>query len=287
MTPNTTHVGWAPGKLILSGEHAVVYGEPAIAVPSSLGVTITLEEHDGPLLLPDLDPRLTEAWRKLLPEFGYHLTITTDLPIGCGMGSSAAISIATLRALAAAQDIPPSFSWLFEQGFIMERIFHGTPSGLDHAVSALQNPLLYRKEGPEFHPLQLRELQLLVIHSNEPKQTIEMVKHVRTQYPNNRSIIQDIGAITTEIANSPHMSLSELGSLLTANHSLLKRLGVSTPTLDLLVETACTHGAYGAKLAGAGGGGICFALVDNSEPIQSIIHKMGYESFSMTTTERP
>ena len=114
-----------------------------------------------------------------------------------------------------------------------------------------------------------------------------MVQHVRSQYPSNRSIIQDIGAITTEIAKSPQMSLSALGTLLTANHSLLQRLGVSTPTLDRIVETACAHGAYGAKLAGAGGGGICFALVDNSEPIQSIVRKMGYESFSMTTTERP
>ena len=281
------HFGWAPGKLILSGEHAVVYGEPAIAVPSSLGVGITLEEQDTPLVLPNIDSRLTAAWKEILPPHGYKLSIVSDLPIGCGMGSSAAISIATLRALAATKNFQPSFDWLFEQGFVMERIFHGTPSGLDHAVSAMQQALLYRKEGPVFHTLHLQDLQLLVIHSKEPKRTIEMVQHVRTQYPHNQSIIKDIGAITAEIAKAPDMSLKNLGKLITQNHILLQRLGVSTPTLDKLVEMACANGAYGAKLAGAGGGGICFALVDNSEPIQSIAAKMGYESFSMTTKERP
>lgn len=281
---NISYRGWSSGKLILSGEHSVVYGFPAIAVPVSLGVAVTLTEIDGPLQLPDIDARLADAWRILLPSKGLKLTVESNLPIGAGMGSSAALSIATIRALCKRNGKEPNFSWLYEQGFIMERIFHGTPSGLDHAVCALQRPIRFIKEGPCIDTIQLPPSTIVVMNSHEPKRTKEMVARVRDNWTQNKSIIDRMGALTQSIIDNPSCTQEWLGNTLTKNHHLLCKLGVSTPTLDKLVDTALEHGAYGAKLAGAGGGGIAFALVDNPAPIQSTIQKMGYECFCIQTS---
>ena len=277
-------LGWSCGKLILSGEHAVVYNHPAIAVPVSLGIQVTLTECHGSLQLPEIDIRLTKAWKKILPPDGIRVEVESNLPIGAGMGSSAALSIATLRALAQWEDVKPTFSWLYEKGFIMERMFHGTPSGIDHAVCALQKPIQFFKEGPSISEALLPPCTIVVMNTLEPKKTKEMVTHVRNNLDKNEAILQKIGTLTQSIIDNPNCDLSWLGTKLTENHALLSSLGVSTPSLDTLVQTAIDHGAYGAKLAGAGGGGIAFALVDNPVPIQSAIKKMGYECFCVHTS---
>lgn len=278
-----TSTGWSCGKLIFSGEHSVVYNHPAIAVPVSLGIRVTLTESDGPLVLPNIDNRLTKAWQAVLPKEGLTVAVDSNLPIGAGMGSSAALSIATLRALAQWNGIKPSFSWLYEKGFLMEKMFHGTPSGLDHAVCALQKPIYFLKEGPSIAEISLPPCTIVVMNSLEPKKTKAMVTHVRENLSRNETILNAIGTLTQSIIDTPDCDLPWLGHRLSENHQLLSNLGVSTPTLDTLVDTAIAHGAYGAKLAGAGGGGIAFALVDNPEPIQSAIEKMGYECFCLHT----
>ena len=283
MTPKRAS-GWSCGKLILSGEHSVVYNHPAIAVPVSLGVRVTLSKHNGPIELPEIDQRLTQAWKKVLPKEGVRVSVESDLPIGAGMGSSAALSIATLRALAKTYGHEATFDWLYEQGFVMERVFHGTPSGLDHAVCALQKPIRFVREGPSICEIALPQCTMVVMNSQEPKKTKEMVSKVRDNLSKNETILNQIGTLTQSIVDTPQCSLSWLGKKLTENHHLLCELGVSTPTLDMLVETAISHGAFGAKLAGAGGGGIAFALVDNPVPIQSVIEKMGYECFCLHTS---
>ena len=276
----TRFQGYAPGKLILSGEHSVVYDQPAIAVPLSLGVHVTLETITGALSVPDLDPRLTQAWQSVLPP-GLKVSMEASLPIGCGLGSSAAISIATLRALAAFQDRDPSFTWLFKEGFALERIFHGTPSGLDHAVCALEESICYSKKESAFDPIALPEMELVVINSNEPKQTKKMVAKVRANWPHNRVLIEDIGHCTRSIIGQK--DLKEIGRLLSINHQLLQKLGVSTSKLDHLVTLCMEQGAYGAKLTGAGGGGIMFALVEKSYAFLSTIKNLGYEGFAVHT----
>ena len=281
------HIGWSPGKLILSGEHAVVYGYPAIALPISLGIRIVLTEIDPneQTQFPPVDNRLRTAWKKILPLKGIRVDMENDLPLGAGLGSSAAIGIATLRALASYQKIEPSFSWLFEQGFRFEKEFHGNPSGLDHAVCAAQKALYFRKEGPFLQEINFPSLAIVIMHSAEPKQTKTMVDSVRSQWPANANLLREIGSITEELANMNPLAMSAIGEKLTKNHCLLQSLGVSTPTLDKLVETAIQAGAFGAKLAGAGGGGIAFAIAENPHVIQSAIQNLGYECFCLHTHE--
>ena len=281
---NKISTGWSCGKLIFSGEHSVVYNHPAIAVPVSLGIRVTLTESDGPLVIPNIDDRLTKAWQTVLPKEGLTVSVESNLPIGAGMGSSAALSIATLRALAQRDGVEATFAWLYEKGFVMEKMFHGTPSGLDHAVCALQKPICFLKEGPSIAEINLPPCTIVVMNSLEPKKTKAMVSHVRENFNRNETILNTIGALTQSIIDNPDCDLSWLGQKVTENHQLLSKLGVSTPTLDNLVDTAIAHGAYGAKLAGAGGGGIALALVDNPDPIQSAIEKMGYECFCLHTS---
>ncbi len=143
MTParrQAVATGSAPGKVILSGEHAVVYGYPCIATALSLRTTVRLYERPGSTGLADssgADPRLQKALAAVLPPDGLGVEIDSTLPIGRGLGSSAALSVALVRARAAWENRTLDFEATHRQGFVVERLFHGSPSGVDHAVSAL------------------------------------------------------------------------------------------------------------------------------------------------------
>lgn len=256
-----TYRGYAPGKLILVGEHAVVYGHRAIALAVSRGTTVEIRERSGPSGIESSlirDDRLWPALTTLIPEFGIGVTITSDLPVGCGMGSSAALAVATVRALAAREGREAGFEEIYERAFAVERIFHGTPSGIDHAVSALGGAVLYRKgEAPERLDLPT-PLRLVVANTGAPGNTLEMVAGVRARNP--RADLRRIGALV-EMTAAHLLRGDDVGPLLTENHRLLRAIGVSTPALDEVCLAMRSAGASGAKLAGAGGGGVAIAAV--------------------------
>lgn len=259
-------IGQAPGKLILCGEHAVVEGHAAIAAALPRMTTVTLAERPGPsTLCSDLcDARLWPALLTVVPSDGVEVTIRSELPVGCGLGSSAALAIATLRALAAREGRAATFAELHERGFLIERAFHGNPSGVDHAVSAIGGLVRYLRTpaGPEITPLSLAApLTLVVVNTGAPAfTTAEMVEHVR-QRGSHRELAA-IGAIVDELtqALTTPASPGQIGSLLSENHAILRAIGVSTPALDHACEALLAGGALGAKLAGAGGGGVAFGL---------------------------
>lgn len=261
MTVGATYRGYAPGKLILVGEHAVVYGHRAIALAVSRGTTVEIRERSGPSGIESSlirDDRLWPALTTLIPEFGIGVTITSDLPVGCGMGSSAALAVATVRALAAREGREAGFEEIYERAFAVERIFHGTPSGIDHAVSALGGAVLYRKgEAPERLDLPT-PLRLVVANTGAPGNTLEMVAGVRARNP--RADLRRIGALV-EMTAAHLLRGDDVGPLLTENHRLLRAIGVSTPALDEVCLAMRSAGASGAKLAGAGGGGVAIAAV--------------------------
>ncbi len=292
---------FAPGKLILSGEHAVVYGHRAVAAAVSLGTTVTLNDRPGPSSIDEStinDVRLWPALATLVPAEGVGVSIASTLPVGCGMGSSAALAVALVRALAARERRTADFEECFARGFDVERAFHGTPSGVDHAVSAKGGVVLYRRtppagtpgpsvgagqpEGPALAPLRLPSpLRLVVVDTGTPGDTAAMVAGVRAR--GQRAVIDAIGAVTERVAVALAAG-EEVGPLLDRNHALLHELGVSTPALDAAVHTLREAGARGAKLAGAGGGGVAFGVVDDAAELRALraAEARGWRAFAVT-----
>ncbi len=291
----------APGKFILFGEHAVVYGEPALAFPVTTVQAratvsalikgnpgeIYIEAPDISLSAPvlDLDPDhpLRAAVYAVLGEKApgknpaCKIQISSTIPPASGLGSSAAVSVAIIRALSAFLGQRLSDKQVSQLAFQVEKIHHGTPSGIDNTIIAYQEPIYYLK-GEPFQFLSINKpFLILIADSGSPGQTREAVLQVRQYRINDPerydSIFKSIGNISKEAkelitTGSP----VELGPLMDENHSLLQELEVSSPDLDRLVNAAREAGALGAKMSGGGLGGNIIVLVD--EGVDQVIEAL-------------
>lgn len=284
----------APAKIILLGEHAVVYGQPAIALPVSdvrARAAITANPLGKPeeieiiskrvhlrTFLSDLTPdhalpRLFDRFRlecgiPKLPAMA--ITISSDIPIAAGMGSGAAVSVALLKALGLFVGVTFSISQLASMAFESEKAYHGNPSGIDNTVIAYESPIFFKRDEPVNFFSILSEFTLVIANSGIPAKTIETVSAVRKRYEENPQVIaalhEQIGKLVEKARQYlEYGALTKLGETCNQNHSLLQELGVSTPLLDELVTAARLAGAYGAKLTGGGGGGNIIALVDENK----------------------
>jgi len=248
------------GKLILVGEHAVVHGQPAIAFAVDLRTRVRLRRVDGDTVqIPGDDPRLHRALAAALPG-GLSVELDSEVPIGRGMGSSAALAVAAVRALADLEARSLDNDELHARAMLIEQVFHGNPSGLDVAISSRGGVLAYRR-GP---PPTLEELEpptwsAVVLDSGSSGDTADQVAGVAARRPGVDPTLEAIGELVVQARSVLH-DAHALGPLLTRNHALLRTLGVSTPELDDLVALALEAGACGAKLSGAGGGGVVLAL---------------------------
>jgi hydroxymethylglutaryl-CoA reductase len=310
--------GYAPGKLILFGEHAVVYGQPAIAATLDRGIRVAVTARageDGPILKshggglpararPDPEGEGPERLRKALSvlvelcgERTRSLVFSVDgaIPAGAGLGSSAALAVAMIRGVhrffgdGEAAELPTDA--LIERAFALERVFHGNPSGVDHSVIARGGCFLYRKEPASalgtVEPVQLqRRLRVAVAIAGAHAGTAHAVGALRERarrHPEEyRRIYEGIGALAT--AARGHLEAGELGAvgeLMDLNQGYLNALGVSTPAIEALCAIARDRGALGAKLSGAGGGGAVLALVDDDPtPVVRAFEAAGYQAFA-------
>jgi mevalonate kinase len=279
----------APGKVILFGEHAVVYGRPAIAAPISqirATATVSPAAHDGVRLeAPDLGRslwlheaaadhplaaavRLVEAWGER-PLNGLTLTAASQIPIASGLGSGAAISAAIIRALADHLDLPLSLSRLSALTYEVEKIHHGAPSGIDNTVVAYEQPVYFVRRRPEnlIEPFRVAApLRLLVADTGLASSTKVVVGDVRRQWQEEPERFERIFAGCGRIAMAARRAIERgdvkrLGRLMNQNQALLVEMTVSAPALDRLAAAATAAGALGAKLSGAGRGGNMIALV--------------------------
>ena len=291
-SPPEAWVGTAPGKVILLGEHAVVYGEPAIAVPVSqvraratltplpAGRGLTLVAADlgrrYPLAqAPDDDPlalivRLTlEHFRAREPDA--LLTVTSSIPIAGGLGSGAAVSAAIVRALAGflGETVGPTV--VSRLVYEVEKLHHGTPSGIDNTVIAYEMPVYFVRQPqgpPRIEPFTVaRPFRLLIADSGIASPTREVVGDVRRAWEANRERYDLLfGAIGWMVEKARQAiaqgELAALGLLMGGNQQLLREMGVSHPRLEALIRAAKEAGALGVKLSGAGRGGNVIALVD-------------------------
>jgi mevalonate kinase len=200
------------------------------------------------------------------PSAALLVRLDSTLPVAAGLGSSAAISVALLRGLAAHLGIDLTYPHLSELAFELEKFFHGTPSGIDSSVIALGRPVYFvRGQPPE--PLQpARPLQLVIADSRQPSDTAQVVAEVRAAREQDplryQRLFEEIGQIAARARQQIEGNGESLGALMDENHARLADLGVSSDRLDDLVAAARKAGAQGAKLSGAGRGGNVIALVE-------------------------
>ncbi len=278
-------LGTASGKVILFGEHAVVYGRPALAVPvTQVCATATVETGaDGAGTVIDaLDLRrrvtldqsghpLAEVALLALKRLGlacpdWRVSLHSTIPIASGLGSGAAVSAAVVRALASAAGRELDPAEVSDIVFQVERLHHGTPSGVDNTVIAYGQPVYFVRGHPP-QPFAIgRPFTLVIGDTGIPSPTKVAVGDVRAgwlQDPVRYDGWFDQVAVIVEAAREAIAggAPEKLGPLMDENQALLGEMGVSSPELERLVQAARAAGAGGAKLSGGGRGGNMIALV--------------------------
>ena len=274
--------GRAGGKVILLGEHAVVYGRPALAVGIASGITAHVADGAGPRLVSDVaddDRRATTLVTDAARLVGFDparivVTVRSELPAGRGLGSSAALAVAVLRALAAAAERHLTIDEECRFGRELEAIFHGTPSGIDPATAALGCCIRFvRGEPPAItviHPG--GALDLVVAFGTERRSTGAAVGGLRERWLAERArheeLFDEVAAVVEAgVAAVERGDPRALGAAFDANQTLLAALGVSSPAIEHLVTTARAAGAYGAKLTGGGAGGAVVAVAGDAAAV--------------------
>lgn len=290
-------VGTAHGKIILIGEHAVVYNEPAIAMPFlATPVEVIIETIDGdsvisssyyqgffknvPSSLKNIYT-LTETICADLNQSadGMSISISSLIPPERGMGSSAAVATALVRALFSYFKKSLDQTSLLNYVDISEKIAHGNPSGLDARVTSSESPVYFKKNS-RFTSIPLHVSGYLIAADTGMKgQTKKAVEDVAQQmkqsYKQTRQLITKIGLLTEEAKTAIEENhTARLGELMTLSHDCLKQLNVSNEALDHLVETALKQKALGAKLTGGGRGGCMIALAKTAKQAKRIAHKL-------------
>jgi len=281
----------APGKIILFGEHAVVYNRPALAVPVTqvhVDVEVLASPREGIWInAPGIDLHaelnslpadhpIGSVIFKLFSTLGISsppaldISIDSTIPVAAGLGSGAAVSVALIRALALHLDHPLTNEQVNDLAFEIEKLHHGTPSGIDNTVITYAKPVYFIKDKPIETFKVGKPFTIVIGDTGIPAPTKESVGDVRRLRMHDQHTTENIFNEIAQIALIGRRSIEsgkpeQLGELMDQNHEYLQALTVSSPELDKLVEAARKAGALGAKLSGSGRGGNMIALVDQAK----------------------
>ncbi|MTT31388.1 mevalonate kinase [Terrilactibacillus sp. BCM23-1] len=296
MTKIDVGIGTSSSKVILIGEHSVVYGQPAIAmpVPAARAVTETtgcqgaIQLHcafyDGILSespdkiagLKKIIPVTLQVLHK--PEENIAVSIDSTIPVERGMGSSAAIAISVVRSLFDYFKTPLDQKTLLRLVGISEKCCHGNPSGLDATAASGSRPIYFtREKGPEWIKQTLRSCLVIADTGikGETKKAVAALKQRWTQGLSVQSKIEKLGFLASHARKALESAKEEqFGRILLDAHHLLRELGVSHPFVDQLVHIAMTGGAIGAKMTGGGCGGCMIALAPNEHTAKHLAAKL-------------
>jgi mevalonate kinase len=303
----------APGKIILFGEHAVVYGRPALAVPvTQVRATATVSKNsrggiwvEAPNVnlsseLSGLAPDhpLAAAINSVFPVLGISrppactVYIQSTIPVAAGLGSSAAVSVAVIRALSEFLGQPLPDERVSALAYEVEKLHHGTPSGIDNTVVTYARPVYFVKGRPAktFH---LGAPFTILIGdtgiSALTKESVGDLKKLWTADPPRWDKVFDrVGEIVWRARQAIERGdIPSLGKLMDANHALLQEMTVSSRELDRLVEAGRRAGAFGAKMSGGGRGGNMIALVEkeNAPAVAEALKSAGVGRTIVTTIQ--
>ncbi len=318
-------VASAPGKVTLFGEHAVVYGYPAIVTAIGRRVWVTAESRsDDAVVIAALDLRVpgvvvtyrgneviigTDYGRTLSAvaylrkaieitsdylgtRGGVNLTVRSEMPVGAGLGTSAAVSVATIAAYSKVLGYELRKDEIARLGWEVEKAIQGIASPMDTSIASFGGIIKIWKEGKEFVRKQLSvsiEEPLIIGYVERQHTTAEMVKAVKNLKERYGELIElimkAIGRLTEEAESALLQGdVLKVGTLMNVNHGLLEALNVSTMKLSQIVYAARAAGALGAKLTGAGGGGAVIALAskDNAERVELAVKL--HSSMTLKTT---
>lgn len=312
IAPDDGATGKAAGKVILLGEHAVVYDRHALALPVEEAVTATIATGTTKNWLEIPDWGISQAWPPGAPvEAGpaeivelimqkmdvrgepFNIVVESRIPLAMGLGASAAFSVALIRAFDQLLGKKMSNAQVDAMAYDCERISHGSPSGIDNNIATYAEPVLYSKSNrTRTRPLQLIETPPLVIASSGIRaSTRDQVAGVRERHDRNTALYETLFSEIDEISVAGSIALksgdySQLGDLMNVCHGLLNALEVSTPELEKMIAIARDCGAVGAKLTGAGGGGSIVALCPDKEAeVTAMLGKAGYQIVHMTALQ--
>ncbi|OUJ18974.1 Mevalonate kinase [Methanonatronarchaeum thermophilum] len=316
----------APGKIYLFGEHAVVYGEPALACAIDKRVTVeVIERSDGLIKISsndlffkdvsveiagDGEVELSPGERTLKPlhyvfeviseiqsiydgdisgEIGFDMDIKTDLPIGGGLGSSAAVTIASIKTLSTLLDLDLDLEEIAEIGYKVEMNVQKRASPCDTFTSSMGG-LTWVETGEKLEKIRSLDLPVVIGDTGKEGPTgvlVEKVSRLKEDYPSViEPVINSIGEITYQgLQKLDDNDYSGLGRLMNVNHGLLDCLGVGTEDLNQIAYVARNAGAWGAKTTGAGGGGCVIAIGEDPDKIATAIEANGFKAYKTKITE--
>jgi mevalonate kinase len=289
----------APGKTILFGEHAVVYGKPALAIAVNKKARVNIEERSDFLIKADvpaldvsgyLEPLkgiikyenrstkpgilnyILKALQKIQMEIGTNFSpmgmdikIDLEMPIGAGLGSSAAVTVATIAATSRYYEIDLEKKKIASLAHQVELEVQGAASPIDTSLSTYGGAIYLSPDVQEVVKLPLDwDIPLIIGHTRREGNTAELIKSVLIKKEKYPSIINPIFNTMGEITEQAREALDrkdedKLGELMNINQGLLDALGVNTPQLSHMIYLARKTGALGSKITGAGGGGSIIA----------------------------
>ena len=297
----------APGKIILFGEHAVVYKHPAIAaainlrakcsiyakskLPSILSVpdlfpqkSFELDYSDFPAEISALKFIIDSFNKETKPEKSFKAEISSQIPPSVGLGSSAAVSVSLIASLTEFFDTKLNLNNIRELAHESEKITHGFPSGIDTAVSTYGGGIIFNEGKIERIPIKLSSAHLVVINSLIARNTKDLVEKVRNLHIQDSDFVEGIfndinGIVEDAKVALKKKDLNKIGELMSLNQILLNKLGVSHKIINEIIEILEKNKALGSKLTGAGGGGCVISIFDDYNKARNILDIMNEKGF--------